>query len=172
MAHEMNTENLLTLVKYNTWANQRVLRSATHLSPEQLQAPCWLSQGSVLRTLIHIVDTQWYWRLGCQEGELPLHELTEEQFPELARLRAYWKEEDLRLESYVQSLSHEQARGAVLYRWPRARFRSRPLWHILEHIVNHGTHHRSEVGQYLFTLGHSPGDLDFIKFVARQQPSG
>jgi uncharacterized damage-inducible protein DinB len=55
---------------------------------------------------------------------------------------------------------------SVTYSWPRARARSRPLWHILQPIVNHGTHHRSEIGCSLETMGLSPKDLDFIKFVA------
>ena len=161
-------DNLFALVQYNTWANTRLLQAAAQLTPEQLTAPCWLSQNSVFSTLLHTLDAQWYWRLGCQEGELPIHRLTEVKLPDLAKLRLYWKEEDKRLETYVKTLSPEQAAGEVLYRWPRARYRSRPLWHIIIHIVNHGTHHRSEIGQYLGTLGHSLGDLDFIKFITKQ----
>jgi uncharacterized damage-inducible protein DinB len=161
-------ENLLALVQYNSWANTRLLQSAAHLRPEQLSAPCWLSQGSVFSTLLHTLDAQWYWRLGCQEGELPLHRLTVAVLPELGWLRQFCKKEDQHLESYVKSLTPDQASGEVLYRWPRARYRSRPLWHIILHIVNHGTQHRSEIGQYLGMLGHSPGDLDFIKFIAKQ----
>jgi uncharacterized damage-inducible protein DinB len=164
-------ENLLALVQYNTWANRRLLQAAARLSPEQLASPCWLSQGSVFSTLLHTLDTQWYWRLGCQEGELPIHSLSEAQLPDLSKLRQYWKAEDQRLETYVKSLTPEQAAGEVLYRWPRARYRSRPLWHIILHIVNHGTHHRSEIGQYLGTLGHSPGDLDFIEFITKKHTS-
>lgn len=165
-------ENLYALVQYNTWANTRLLQAAAHLNPEQLATPCWLSQNSVFSTLLHTLDAQWYWRLGCQEGELPIHRLTKAELPDMGRLRQYWKEEDKRLESYVKTLSPEQAAGEVLYRWPRARYRSRPLWHMIIHIVNHGTHHRSEIGQYLGTLGHSPGDLDFIKYAAKhhQEP--
>jgi uncharacterized damage-inducible protein DinB len=163
-------ENLLALAQYNTWANKRLLQAAARLSPEQLIAPCWLSQGSVFATLLHTLDAQWYWRLGCQEGELPIHRLTEAELPDLIRLRQFWKEEDQHLESYIQALAPEQASGEVLYRWPRARYRSRPLWQVITHIVNHGTHHRSEIGLYLGSLGHSPGDLDFIKYIARQHP--
>ena len=64
-------DNLFALVQYNTWANTRLLQAAAQLTPEQLTAPCWLSQNSVFSTLLHTLDTQWYWRLGCQEGELP-----------------------------------------------------------------------------------------------------
>jgi uncharacterized damage-inducible protein DinB len=44
---------------------------------------------------------------------------------------------------------------------------TRLLWHILQRIMNHGTHHRGDVGTHLATLGQSPKDLDFIKFIAR-----
>lgn len=36
--------------------------------------------------------------------------------------------------------------------------------------LSHDTYHHSEIGQHLATLGQSPKDLDFIKFVARAKP--
>ncbi len=64
----MQAKDLLTLVEYNHWANDRLLRRVNQLSSEDLETACWLSQGTVVNTLLHIADTQWYWRLACQEG--------------------------------------------------------------------------------------------------------
>jgi len=107
--------------RLSSWAmddpeNNRVLQCTGRLSQDQLTAPCWLSQGSVLRTLIHILDVQWYWRLGCQEGELLMRRLSEEGYTDVPALQVYWREEDERLETYVKSLSKEQAAGEVIYR--------------------------------------------------------
>ena len=46
------------------------------------------------------------------------------------------------------------------YRWPS--------WQLLNHLVNHSSHHRAEAGLMLASLGHSPGDLDYIYFVGQQ----
>jgi uncharacterized damage-inducible protein DinB len=165
----MKTNEMLTLVEYNSWANQRVLGRTASLTLEQLKQPTGLSHGSLLSTLIHIIDTQWFWRSACQEGKLPVELLSEEQFPDMKSLRTFWKEEDERLHIYVSSLADEQLEDDVQYVWPRAKPRSKKLWHVLTHIVNHGTHHRSEVGQYLGLLGHSPRDLDFIIYISRQR---
>jgi uncharacterized damage-inducible protein DinB len=163
----VKVNDLSTLVQYNHWANKRILQRAARLTPEQLIQPCWLSQGTLLGTLIHIIDAQWTWRLACQEGLIPTEYITEERFADFQSLRSFWQEEDERLSAYVGTLEEAQADGLVEFRWNRARPRTRKLWHILLHIVNHGTQHRSEAGQYLGTLGHSPGNLDFIIFVSR-----
>jgi uncharacterized damage-inducible protein DinB len=163
----MDQEQAVTLVEYNIWANHRVLRKAAHLTSDELHCETALSHRSVMGSLVHILDTQWYWREGAQSGKLPVDNLSAAEFPTVASLRRRWEIEDRLLLGYVQGLSKAELKRNVTYSWLWARPRSRPLWHILQHIVNHGTHHRSEIGHYLATLGYSPKDLDFIQFVAR-----
>lgn len=163
----MNPEQAITLVQYNTSANHRVLVKALKLPEKKLFSKTSLSHRNIIATLIHILDTQWYWREGAQFGNLPIQELSADTFPTLTALRRRWDEEDKLLLNYVKNLSIDELNGNVAYKWPQARPRTRPLWHILQPIFNHATHHRGEIGQYLATLNQSPGDLDFIKFVAK-----
>jgi uncharacterized damage-inducible protein DinB len=164
----MNPEEIVTLVGYNAWANHRIFIKASHLSWDELLFQTTLSYRSVIGTLIHILDTQWYWREGAQIGQLPVHALSIADFPTIKVLEHRWILEDQRLSDFVHNLSANDLQSPVTYSWSRARPRSKPLWHILMHIINHGTHHRSEIGQYLATLGQSPGDLDFIKYVSKK----
>ena len=163
----MNLEEAKTLVEYNSWANHRVLLKAAHLDPGQLNAQAGLSYGSVMATLLHILDTQWYWREGAQYGNLPMERLNASDFRDTGNLKIKWKQEDQLLLDFVNNLPAQELDGLVSYKWPQARPRQRLLWHILLHLVNHGTHHRSEIGWYLNTLGQSPGDLDFIIYLSR-----
>ncbi len=164
----MNPEEALTLVAYNTWASHKVLVKAAHLSWEELLAEAGLSHGSLLGELVHLVDTQWYWREGAQNGRLPVKALEPEDFEDFKALRRRWELEDRKLEQFVGGLSQAALEGRVSYAWARARPRSKVLWQILVHIVNHATQHRSEIGGVLGKMGRSPGDVDFIKFVARR----
>jgi uncharacterized damage-inducible protein DinB len=165
----MEPEQAVTLIAYNAWANHRLLLKAARLTWEQLNTGAPLSYNTLLATLIHILDTQWYWREGAQTGHLPVNKLSPSDFSSLAALKRRWEHEDRLLSDLVDGLSAAELQASVTYTWTQARPRTRPLWHILVHLVNHGTHHRSEIGQQLAVLGQSPGDLDFIKFVSRKR---
>lgn len=164
----MHVSDLCTLTEYHHWANGRLLRRVVHLNPDQLQEPCWLSHKTVLDTLVHMLDVQWSWRIACETGKMPTDMITAVQFKNIKQLRTEWQEDDAHLLAYVQSLSDERLNQLHEYHWARARPRQKTLWHLLLHIINHATHHRSEVGQYLATIDRSPGDMDFVKFVSRK----
>lgn len=165
----MRAEDLTLLFEYNRWANERILRAAARLSKEQLEADTYLSHDSAFGTLIHIADAEWSWRLACQEGILPLEVLNAERLPTLSALRSFWLAEMDHMQAFVSGLDDRQATQAVRYSWYRAGPRTKTLWHILLHIVNHGTQHRGELGMYLAECGHSPGNLDFIQFIGKRK---
>jgi len=43
-----------------------------------------------------------------------------------------------------------------------------PLWQVVLHAVNHGTHHRGQVSGFLRTLGHTPPVTDLSHFYRRR----
>ena len=43
-----------------------------------------------------------------------------------------------------------------------------PLWQMVLHIVNHGTHHRGQITHMLRQLGQKPVNLDLIGYYRRQ----
>jgi uncharacterized damage-inducible protein DinB len=161
----MNRSELATIVEFNAWANRRVFAKVGRLPPRDLDGPAPLSYPSPISTLVHILDTQWYWREGAQVGRLPLEALHPSGFPSLASLRRRWDEEDRLLLEFVESKTNREIARPVTYTWPRARPRTSILWHIIVHIVSHATQHRSELATYLTMKNLSPGNLDFLRFI-------
>jgi uncharacterized damage-inducible protein DinB len=162
---QMKKTDIVTLVGFNSWANRRILAKASRLSPKILRAPAGLSYPSPLETLVHMLDTQWYWREGAEFGILPKERLESSHFPTMRSLRTRWDEEDRLLLEFVSGRTERQIAGTVTYTWPQARPRTRPLWHIIMHLVNHGTQHRSELAVFLTARKLSPGNMDFLDFI-------
>jgi uncharacterized damage-inducible protein DinB len=160
----MNVSDLLTMYEYNYWANRKILRAAADLTPEQFVAPQDLSWGSIRDVLVHIMGAEWVWRMRCQEHRSPSAMLDPAQFPTLDALTSRWNEEEAAMRAYLESLNETALAQPLAYVSTGGRPFSSTLWHILLHVVNHGTQHRAEVAHLLTQLGHSPGDIDMILF--------
>lgn len=156
--------DLETFVRYNNWGNARLLDTASRFPDETLRVDAGLSYGSAFHTLRHVVDVEWSWRLAC-EG-LPVTQLLWELEPleTLEQIRAYWHTEGEQLLALVQSLPAAGFDRMITPDWSEVAY---PVKHIVMHIVNHGTNHRSELGWYFTRLGHSPGGLDFLDYLAQ-----
>ncbi len=160
----MDHQPLLDLVRYHAWANDRILTTAAELSDEELRRPGGFDHESAFQTLRHLLDADWSWREYLVSRE-PEERTVWDEFPldDLARIRAFFAEEDARLESYGASLDEASVNESIpiglrLDGGPDLR----PQWYILAHVVNHGTQHRSELARYFTECGHSPDQLDLI----------
>ena len=160
----MKTSEILTLYKYNAWANARILKSASKITNEQFLAPATFSHGGLRGTLIHTLFAEWIWRQRW-EGHSPTEWLLPEEFPDFKSLRTRWATEEKELMSFVENTSEKALESTIRYRRTEGQERENTLWHLMAHLVNHGTQHRSEAAAMLTDFGHSPGDIDFIVFL-------
>lgn len=160
----MNKNDILTLYDYNYWATARVLKAAANVTPDQFVAPFNLSHGSLRGALVHVLAAETVWRLRCQAGISPAALPAENEFPSLEAMRARWAEEESAMRSFLASLTDERLTQKIQYKTTKGAPFENVLWHLLAHVVNHGTQFRSEAAIALTAYGQSPGDLDMLMF--------
>jgi uncharacterized damage-inducible protein DinB len=162
-------EHARSLVAYNEWANQKVLEATAALSEEESGREVSGSHESVRRTLVHMVRVQMWW-LSVLNGKPEAPALPEghERMP-FAEVGQWFTRSHDDLKAYAAGLTEERLQAEVTAYHPQERKEYRwPSWELLSHLVNHGSHHRAEAGIMLASLGHTPGDLDFIYYVVQR----
>ncbi len=172
----MDKADVTAIFDYNYWANRRILTAASRVSQQQYAAQTRFPYGSLRRTLVHILDTEYGWRTLLQQvgetGRWDATELTEDELPTLQSVQERWREEEAGMRGYLATLTDRSLGEVVRYTTPEGNPRQRVLWHCLYHVVNHGTQHRSEAAAMLTDYDQSPGDIDFTLFMnERARPS-
>jgi len=160
----MKKDEILTLYQYNAWANTRILNATSTVNHEQFLASTSFSYGSLRATLVHTLFAEWIWRRRW-EGHSPTEWLMPEDFSTFEELQDRWNTETSNLMAFVQSVNEDKLNSAIHYRTTKGKQRQNTLWHLMVHLVNHGTQHRSEAAAMLTDFGHSPGDIDMIVFL-------
>jgi uncharacterized damage-inducible protein DinB len=160
----MKIQEIQLMYEYNYWANDHLLGYCELLTEAQYTESHNYSSGSIRRTMVHVLDAEWGWRLRMQN--LPDEpELTETDLPTIAALRERWAQEKAITYEMLSQFTDEALDSIVRYPIGDNQFRERVLWHCLYHVVNHGSQHRSEVAMWLTGYGHSPEDIDFTRFL-------
>jgi uncharacterized damage-inducible protein DinB len=164
----MLAEALRALYDYNHWATEMVLDTAAKLTPEQWLAPGNAGRGSIRDTLVHLVSAQKRWLAWWDGSHTPEQAyailLDPADYPNLDSVRAVWTGSDEALRAFAESLSDTDVKREITTTLRDGRVFRLPLWQMMLHVANHGTQHRSEVAAMLTSFGHSPGDLDALRY--------
>lgn len=161
----MNLSDILMLYDYNEWASDRILRAMLQLTPEQFTATNSSSYGSLRGTLAHALFAATIWRRRLQGEEMPTDLPKPEDFPTPQALRDAFVAEEARMRTWLSALKDVDLQEITHYKSTKGQPFQNTLWHVLMHVINHGTQHRAEAAAMLTDFGCSPGDIDMILYL-------
>lgn len=152
--------------EYNIWATNRLLGAARQLSRDELTRDFKTADRSVLETMIHLFWSERIW-LNRFKLAPPLSRPAPGDYT-FNFLEAGWPALHEEWRGYLGSVA--DAAQIITYKDLKGQEWTQPLWQLLFHVVNHGTHHRGQVSGFLRAMNHVPPPLDFVAF-HRQQAS-
>ncbi len=158
----ISADALRTHIDYTAWASQRLVQAAGERSDEELHRDFGTADGSVLGTLVHTyaADRLWLSRLsGC-----PHPGFISDADRRLSVLQNDWPALHGRWREWAAGLTDDMAREPLSYSDMKGRPWRQPVWHLVLHVVNHGTHHRGQVAGFLRSLGRTPPDTDLVVY--------
>jgi uncharacterized damage-inducible protein DinB len=168
---------LETHLDYTFWASRRLVDSAAQLSPEELTRDFHTADHSVLGTLVHVFASDRLWLARLSGGPHPGYITDADR--SLAVLQNDWPALAERWRLWALGLTDEKAAAPVAYTDMKGRAWNQPLWKLVLHVVNHGTHHRGQVAGFLRAMGHTPPILDLVAYyrelespLTRESPGG
>jgi uncharacterized damage-inducible protein DinB len=152
---------------YTAWASQRLVHAVSLLSETELTHDFKTSEHSVLGTLVHTFAADRVWLARFQGVPRPGY--SSEADYHLTVLQTEWPALHTRWSEWADSLTDQQILATLDYKDMKGKPWSQPLWQLVLHVVNHGTHHRGQVSGFLRALGHAPPPLDLVVYYRENQ---
>ena len=143
---------------YHHWANRRLFELASGLSDGVTRdmGKHW-SFPTLKGTFAHIYGADNVW-LTRWKGSSPSRLLGDADFVDMADLRARWDALEAEQRAFVAGLGEADLTRPVQYRNTEGKEFQVALGALLQHVVNHATHHRSEAATMITMISGSPPD--------------
>jgi len=158
----LSADTLRLHLDYTAWATRRLLDSVANLSAEDSAHDFKTSDKTVVHTLAHIFAADRVW-LGRIQGNPPANFIAPED-RQLSVLQKEWPALQERWKLWAAPMTDQDFQAQIAYRDLKGNSWKQPVWQILLHVVNHGTHHRGQVSGFLRAMGHNPPALELIAF--------
>jgi uncharacterized damage-inducible protein DinB len=157
-------ELIRTLYDYFTWARNQMLDAAGALTSEQLRESEPGVYGSIHETFAHMAASEWMWQQRI-EGGSPTEVPGGAGFADLAALRAWWDEAHAHTVAYLTRLDSAELQREIHYHNTQGKAFHRRVWHVLLHVANHQTEHRTQIAALLTHHGVQPPATDLVVFL-------
>ena len=160
----MTLQDLRLLLDYHYWARDRVLDAVESLSHDQFTRDMGSSFRSIRDTLAHLYFAEWAWYSRWQ-GDSPTSQLPADMFPDLATIRALWRDQEAKMRALLDTLDEAGINRRMEYKLLSGTPGASVFWHMLQHVVNHASYHRGQITTMLRQLGATPPKaMDLIAF--------
>lgn len=158
----VSKDTLLAHIDYSDWASRRLVSAVAELSEDQLTRDFGTADKSILGTLVHTyrADSIWLARMHQEAGRF----VPSDADFHLSVLTDHWPEVYKGWRHFLAGLDDNQILESISYHDLKGNAWSTPVYQIVLHLVNHGTHHRGQVSGFLRTLGAKPPVLDLIAY--------
>ncbi|MBL8880625.1 MAG: DinB family protein [Phycisphaerales bacterium] len=162
-AVRMGMTGIRELLKYNRWANERVLAACAPLSDAQLDRPFEMGLGAIRETVSHIAAAERVWLDRWIKHPAPRFRARADGL-RIADISAEMREIDAERGEFVDRLEAADFERVVAFRTRAGEEHSIWLGGLMLHVCNHGTHHRAQLLNMLKQVGVKlpKPELDYI----------
>ena len=181
---DMNASELVRrLHQHRIWVNRRLRESVQPLSEAELHQPFAIGQGSIWKTLTHLLAAEYIWLeallgdddpllAGDVPGQLPGNQQGEAPILSLDELIALWQEIDRRWDDYLQSLTDESLEETV-YKFSTSSGKGKRHGtrraDVLLHVCTHAQYTTAQLVNMLRQLGKTSLPDVMLITLARQE---
>ena len=159
----MDANYFRTLFDFSCWARDRLFDAASKISDDEWRRENGFTYKSIGGILLHAMQAE---RLLATRmmGAVPAMPPAQSEVPTREEMLAAWKQDEATLRGWLATLD-----DAALLRMHATRTGETEVWKTLTHMGFHSMQHRSEAAEALTMAGSSPGNLDFIIYMAEQK---
>ncbi len=171
------------LHQHRMWVNHRLLESVRPLTEQQLRQPLSIGQGTVWKTLTHLMAAEYVWleallgnesplMPGDVSGKLPGNQEGEAAIRSLDELASRWEELDQRWNQFLDAVSDDSL-DEIVYKTSTSsglgkRHGTRRA-DVLLHVCTHAQYTTAQLMNMLRQLGLSPLPDVMLISLARQE---